>query len=352
MEAGNVTEVEIGSQLDHVNIGLETQLRSKQDAKFANRQLSFINLIGNILALWILVKYEKPKTITDIFILNLGTSDLLFTCSLPFWTVEHTHGWIFGKAMCKIITLIFFVGYYSGILLLTLMTVDRYFAVVHALPALRIRKLYYGVVACLVAWCISILATVPEMIFADIIVSVDQSFSCGSIYPKGSELRWQLSGYYQQNILFFLIPFIVIVLSYYKIFNTVVKCKARRKHKTVKVIFCIVMVFFLCWAPYNIILFIFSLSDLQVLSVSTCTGQNRLLYAYFICRSIAYFHCCLNPFFYAFVGTKFREHLISVANKRFPYLKACTEINSSSTKQNSFHNYSDFDLHLQTALGV
>ncbi|XP_059801263.1 chemokine XC receptor 1-like [Hypanus sabinus] len=305
------------------------------------------SLIGNILVLWILMKYEKLRSLTDIFILNLVTSDLLFTCSLPFWAVDHEHGWIFGSAMCKIMSAIFFVGYYSGILLLTLMTVDRYFAVVHALPAMRIRGFRYGVVACSVVWCVSILATVPEMIFSEVLVNADQGFLCSSSYPEGSELIWQQFGYYLQNILFFLIPFMVIVLSYYKIFNTVVKCRAKKKQKTVKVIFCIVVVFLLCWAPYNIVIFLYSLHDLQVPSLSTCIASNNLSYALFISRNIAYFHCCLNPFFYAFVGTKFRERLNRVASKRFPYLNVCKETNTSSTKMNSSHNYSDFDLHLQ-----
>ncbi|XP_078284229.1 chemokine XC receptor 1-like [Rhinoraja longicauda] len=302
------------------------------------------SLIGNILVLWILIRYEKLKTMANIFILNLVCSDLIFACTLPFWAVDHTHEWIFGKAMCKIISMIFFIGYYSGIMLLTLMTLDRYFAVVHALTVVRIRKVRYVVVACLVVWCISILAAVPEMIFAD----VDQTFSCVTIYPKDDELIWRLLGCYQQNFLFFLTPFIIIVLSYYKIFNTVVKCRTRKKHKAVKVIFCIVVVFFLCWAPYNVVIFLLSLTDLQVPFFTRCSVANQLTHAYLICRTIAYFHCCLNPLFYVFVGTKFREHLIGIASKWLPDLKVCKEIDTSSTKQLSSHTYSNIGLHLQT----
>ncbi|GCB80381.1 hypothetical protein scyTo_0016181 [Scyliorhinus torazame] len=88
--------------------------------------LAFIvSLVGNALALWVLIRYEKLRSATDIFILNLITSDLLFAFSLPFWAVDHTSGWIFGKATCKVMTAIFFIGYYSGIMLLTSMTVDR-----------------------------------------------------------------------------------------------------------------------------------------------------------------------------------------------------------------------------------
>ncbi|XP_062925406.1 chemokine XC receptor 1-like [Mobula hypostoma] len=276
-------------------------------------------LIGNILVLWILIRYEKTKTITDIFILNLVASDLIFGCSLPFWTVDHTHGWIFGKAMCKIMSSIFFISYYSGILLLTLMTIDRYLVVVYPLFAVRSRRLCYGVVACLVVWCISFLATIPEMIFSDVLVKWDESLACESIYPMESEQMWQGMQCFQQNLLFFLIPFVVIVYCYSRILNTVVKCRARKKFKTVKVIFCIVTVFFVCWAPYNVVIFLLSLSDLNILTVVSCDVRSHLIFAFYICRDIAYFHCCLNPFFYALVGTKFRKHLKKVIYIYFPF---------------------------------
>uniref|UniRef100_UPI00398E84A0 chemokine XC receptor 1-like n=1 Tax=Pristiophorus japonicus TaxID=55135 RepID=UPI00398E84A0 len=325
-------------------------------AKFTPVLYSLIfifSLVGNALVLWVLVRYEKLKSITDIFILNLATSDLLFAFSLPFWAVDHTSGWVFGKAMCKIMSSIFFVGYYNGIMLLTLMTLDRYFAVVHPLFAVRTRKTCYAVAASLVVWGLSISATVPELIFSDIVVSGNQSLSCGSNYPSGSEQIWRLLECYQQNILFFLIPFTLIVFSYYGILNTVIRHEARKKYKTVKVIFCIAVVFFVCWAPYNVVIFLQSLSELQVPIFSTCEMNNHLIYAFVICRNIAYFHCCLNPFFYAFVGTRFRKHLIRLVGKWVPCMKCCQDIsNSSSAKHNSSQNGSDIDLRLQSGLEI
>ncbi|XP_048465066.1 C-C chemokine receptor type 4-like, partial [Rhincodon typus] len=183
--------------------------------------LAFIfSLIGNALVLWVLVRYERLRTVTDIFILNLVTSDVLFTFSLPFWAVDHTNGWIFGKAMCKIMSSIFFIGYYSGIMLLMLMTIDRYFAVVHSLFAVRFRKVSYAVTASLVIWGISISATIPEMIFSDITGNEEERLYCTSNYPPESTQMWQLLGCYQQNILFFFIPFVVIVFCYWRILNT------------------------------------------------------------------------------------------------------------------------------------
>ncbi|XP_072416593.1 C-C chemokine receptor type 3-like [Chiloscyllium punctatum] len=309
-----------------------------------------ISLAGNALVLWVLVRYERLRTVTDIFILNLVTSNLLFTFSLPFWAVDHTRGWIFGKAMCKLMISIFFIGYYSGMMLLTLMTIDRYFAVVHSLYAFRVRKVSYAVTASIVVWGISFAATIPEMIYSDIHLRMEGLY-CFSIYPPESAQIWELFGCYLQNILFFLIPFIVIVFCYWRILNTVIRCKARKKHKTVKLIFWIVVVFFVCWTPYNVVIFLYSLVTLKVPAFKTCEMNNRLEYALYISRNLAYCHCSLNPFFYAFVGTKFRTHLIRLLSKCFPRLKICRELSTTSgnsSKRINSRNYSDTDMPLHS----
>ncbi|XP_078085325.1 chemokine XC receptor 1-like [Mustelus asterias] len=309
--------------------------------------LAFIfSLIGNALVLWVLVRYEKLRNVTDIFILNLVISDLLFAFSLPFWAVDHTFGWVFGKAMCKVMTAIFFIGYYSGISLLTLMTADRYLAVVHPLYAIRVRKAHYAGAVSSAVWAISVSVTIPEMIFSDTVAGQNEII-CTSNYPPESARMWRLLGCYQQNILFFLIPFVVIVFCYCRILNTVIRCKARKKHKTVKLIFCIVVVFFVCWAPYNVVIFLYSLAE-QVPEFLSCEMENGLTYAYFISRNLAYTHCCLNPFFYTFVGSKFRAHLIRLLSKSFPRVKICKEFSttSNSTKHNTSQIFSDNELPL------
>ncbi|KAH1177277.1 hypothetical protein KIL84_010979 [Mauremys mutica] len=42
-------------------------------------------LVGNVLVVLILIKYKKLRSMTDIYLLNLAISDLLFILSLPFW---------------------------------------------------------------------------------------------------------------------------------------------------------------------------------------------------------------------------------------------------------------------------
>ncbi|XP_078085352.1 C-C chemokine receptor type 4-like [Mustelus asterias] len=279
-----------------------------------------LSVIGNGLVLLVLVKYEYLKSITNIFILNLAISDLLSAICLPFWAIHHLKGWIFGVAMCKLMSGMFYIGFYSGIMFLTLMTIDRYLAVVHAVSAARSRKVRYATVTSVIVWLTSSLATIPDFFFAGL---TDNDTICDNLYSRDNAVPWKLLRYYQQNILFFILPFVIIVYCYFRIIQTLVKCRTVQKHRTLRVIFTIVVVFFLCWTPYNVMIFLKSLVELELLEFEECELEIQLDYAYTISYTVAYFHCCLNPIFYAFVGQKFRKHLIHFCDRCFPYGIMC-----------------------------
>ncbi|NP_001107334.1 chemokine (C-C motif) receptor 3 [Xenopus tropicalis] len=261
-----------------------------------------LSLLGNGLILFLLLKYEKIKTVTNLFILNLVISDLLFTITLPFWAFYHSNEWVFGNGMCKVVSSVFFIGFFSCILFLTVMTMDRYLAVVHAVSAARTRKLIYVYVASIAIWVISFVSTVPKFVLYGTRKHDSAGILCEETGFSADKIdTWRRLGYYQQLTMFFLFPLIVILYCYtlivVKLFNT----KMHNKDKAVKLISVIVLAFFICWTPYNVVIF------LRLSPGDPC--NDYLNNAFYICRNIAYFHCCINPFFYTFVGTKFRRHL-------------------------------------------
>ncbi|GLD54956.1 C-C chemokine receptor type 3-like protein, partial [Lates japonicus] len=96
------------------------------------------NLFGNGLVLVIIHRFEKLTTVTNILLLNLVFSSLIFMSSLPFMAVYmQLSNWIFGKVMCKIVGSVYYLGFYSSVLFLTLLTFDRHLAVVYSLGASR-----------------------------------------------------------------------------------------------------------------------------------------------------------------------------------------------------------------------
>ncbi|NXM25961.1 XCR1 protein, partial [Oxyruncus cristatus] len=256
-----------------------------------------LSLLGNTLVLWILFKYESLTSLTNVFIMNLCVSDLAFSCMLPFWIVDQSFGWIFGEFLCKVVNAIFSIGYYSGVFFLTLMTILRYLCVVNPLSTLRSQTQRYSFLVCFVVWTVSVLIVVPEVIYTTVQKNLEGDRTCDY-----ADWKWKKMDIYLRNVLF-LFSFGVIVFCYFKILMILLRARSRRKHRTVKLILIIVVAFFLCWAPYNILSFLISFPP------STCQYAKDSILAFHISRNIAFSHCCLNPVLYVFIGVKFKRHL-------------------------------------------
>ncbi|NWR90960.1 XCR1 protein, partial [Furnarius figulus] len=261
-----------------------------------------LSLLGNSLVLWILLKYENLTSLTNIFIVNLSVSDLIFSCMLPFWVVDQSFGWIFGEFLCKAVNAIFSIGYYSGVFFLTLMTMLRYLCVVNPLSTLRSQTQCCGFLVCLGVWTVSILIVVPEIMHTTVQENLEGGRTCDY-----ADWKWKKVDIYLRNILF-LCSFGVIIFCYFKILVILLRTRSRRKHRTVKLILIIVVAFFLCWAPYNIFSFLITFPP------STCQYAKDSSLAFHISRKIAFSHCCLNPVLYVFVGVKFKRHLAQLCS--------------------------------------
>ncbi|KAM8978990.1 chemokine XC receptor 1 isoform 1-T1 [Sarcophilus harrisii] len=265
------------------------------------------SLVGNNLVVWVLVRYESLESLTNIFILNLCLSDLLFSCLLPFLIAMHYYNWIFGEFLCKLYNLLFHISLYSSIIFLMVMTVQRYLSVVHPLSSLGSysRRSRAGIITGI--WVASILASVPDTIFHTVL----SDKSC-----HYSELKWFLLSVYEHNF-FFLFSMVIILFCYVQILRTLFRSPSKRRHRTVRLIFIIVMVYFLSWAPYNVIMFLITLIKLQL--IQNCEVSKHIFYSFEICKEIAFSHCCFNPVLYVFVGIKFRRHLKMLCHRIWPW---------------------------------
>ncbi|XP_028974729.2 chemokine XC receptor 1 isoform X2 [Esox lucius] len=263
------------------------------------------SVAGNVLMLVVLCRHGGRRRVTNLFILNLLTSDLLFTLTLPFWAVYNLSHWLFGDVACKLLTGVYFTGFYSSLLLLTSLTVDRFMTVVvnswNAVPKWRLRCAW---AACTASWVISFAASLHDVISAQVVEvhSENGIFNCEASTVPDEEERL---GYYLQVSLLFLLPLTIIILCYSAILRKVLVTASRRPHRTILVVFLIVVAFFICWGPYNLVLF------LQAMYKSDCDVRERLHVSYVVCRILAYAHCCVNPLLYL-LSHSFRRHLWSL----------------------------------------
>ncbi|XP_062980138.1 C-C chemokine receptor type 2-like isoform X2 [Elgaria multicarinata webbii] len=269
-------------------------------------------LLGNALVVMILILYKKLKSMTDIYLLNLAISDLLFIFSLPFWAYSAADEWVFGEPMCKILSGTYLAGFYSGSFFIILLTIDRYLAIVHAVFALKARTVAYGILTSLITWGMALLASVPELMFQKLQIQNNHS-TCTLYFSPESHVTWNQLLTLERNLIGLIFPMIVMSFCYAQIIMTLMRCRNYKKNKAVKLIFIIMIVYFIFWAPYNIALL---LQTFQAsFSLNNCTDLSNLTIAMEVTETLAMAHCCVNPVIYAFAGEKFRKYVNSFFRK-------------------------------------
>ncbi|XP_053115572.1 C-X-C chemokine receptor type 6 [Hemicordylus capensis] len=259
-------------------------------------------VFGNGLVLIILIFYQKVKMVTDIFLVSLATADLCFLCTLPFWAYTAAEEWIFGTVLCKIIRGFYTLNLYGSMLTLTCVTIDRYFAIVQATKAhiSQAKRKDWGKTICILVWVISLAFALPQFIYSTQ-NTIDKSV-CWTKYPSD---RVALCVEGIQMVLGFFCPILVMMVCYSTIMNTLLKAKGFHKHKSLKIIFAIIMTFVLTQTPYNLLKLIRAAHRRIIV-------EYNFEHALIVTEAIAYFHSCLNPVLYFFIGAKFRKNLVRI----------------------------------------
>lgn len=295
-----------------------------------------LGLVGNLLVVLAIVKGGQQKSITDIFLLNLAISDLLFVISLPFWAFYVMHGWIFGNIMCKIISSLYYVGFFGGMFFITVISIDRYLAIVRAAFSLKARTVSYGSITTLGVWAVAILISVPQFVFTQ-----KTEEQCIPSYPDHLKEIWPIFCNMEINVLGFFIPACVISYCYFGIIRTLLYCKNHKKRRAIKIILVVVILFFFFWTPYNVLIFLETLRHYELLD-----NCHKLIdYAMHATETLAFSHCCLNPVIYAFAGEKFRKYLCRLFLKCC-FCRPCSQYQASSSEStwSQTQNTSDQDV--------
>ena len=281
-------------------------------------------LVGNSLVLVIYVFYQKLKSPTDVFLMNLPLADLVFVCTLPFWAYAGTHEWVFGNVMCKVLLGIYTLNFYTSMLILTCITVDRFIAVVRATKAYnqRAKRMAWGKAICLSIWVVSLLVSLPQIIYGNVL------YHDKPVCSYQEEISTMVLAI--QMTLGFFLPLLAMIVCYSVIIKTLLQAQGFRKHKSLKIIFLVVAVFLLTQTPFNLVKLIRSMSW----EYDTMTSFH---YAITVTEAIAYLRACLNPVLSAFVGLKFRKNFRKLVKDVgcLPYLRVsgqhtCSEDTSRS----------------------
>ncbi|KAF1650180.1 C-X-C chemokine receptor type 6, partial [Eudyptes chrysocome] len=258
-----------------------------------------LGLAGNMLVFVILVFYEKLKTLTDIFLLNLAIADWVFLWTLPFWAYSAAQEWTFGTVACHVIRGLYTLNFYTSMLTLTSITFDRLIAITFATKArmCQTKRMTWGKLICVLIWVISLAFATPQFVFSEVF-SIDKAI-CQEKYPNHhTELVLEVI----RVTLGYFIPMLAMIICYSLIIRTLLHAKSFQKKKSLKKIFSVVAIFILTQSPYTF---------LRVIKIidRSFNLNSSFEYAIIVTEALAHFHGCINPVLYFFMGVKFRRNL-------------------------------------------
>ncbi|XP_076985677.1 C-C chemokine receptor type 9 [Tamandua tetradactyla] len=269
-----------------------------------------VGTLGNSLVILVYWYCTRVKTMTDMFLLNLAIADLLFLVTLPFWAIAAADRWKFQTFMCKVVNSMYKMNFYSCMLLIMCISVDRYIAIAQAMKAQnwRQKRLLYSKMVCLTIWVVAAALCIPEILYSQIKEEPDIAI-CTMVYSSNESTRLKSAVLTLKVILGFFLPLVVMACCYTIIIHTLLQARKSSKHKALKVTITVLTVFVLSQFPYNCILLVQAIDTYTTL-ISTCDISTTIDICFQVTQTIAFFHSCLNPVLYVFVGERFRRDLV------------------------------------------
>uniref|UniRef100_A0A8C2N141 C-C motif chemokine receptor 9 n=1 Tax=Cricetulus griseus TaxID=10029 RepID=A0A8C2N141_CRIGR len=303
---------------DYMNFTLKPVFCKKNNVRqFASHFLPplywlvfIVGTLGNSLVILVYWYCTRVKTMTDMFLLNLAIADLLFLATLPFWAIAAASQWTFHSFLCKVVNSMYKMNFYSCVLLIMCISVDRYIAIVQAMKAQiwRQNRLLYSKMVCIIIWVMAAVLCTPEILYSQISGESDMAI-CTMVYPKDKNAKLKSAVLILKVTLGFFLPFMVMAFCYTIIIHTLVQAKKSSKHKALKVTITVLTVFIMSQFPYNCILIVQAV-DAYTMFISNCAISTNIDICFQVTQTIAFFHSCLNPVLYVFVGERFRRDLM------------------------------------------
>ncbi|XP_055705723.1 somatostatin receptor type 2-like [Phlebotomus papatasi] len=277
-----------------------------------------VGLCGNTLVIYVVVRFTKMQTVTNMYILNLAIADECFLIGIPFLiTTMYVGEWKFGSAACKGYMISTSITQFTSSIFLFIMSADRYIAVCHPISSPRYRTPFVSKMVSLVAWATSALTMVPIMLYANTAqTNRNRTVSCIIEWPEEDEARTGTTFTLYSFMLGFAIPLCLILSFYYLVIRKLQtvgpksksKEKRRSHRKVTKLVLTVITAYVGCWLPYWVL-------QISMIYSPPVVCKSRLEITIFVLVGcLGYSNSAMNPILYAFLSDNFKKS----------FLKACT----------------------------
>ncbi|XP_020842580.1 galanin receptor type 1 [Phascolarctos cinereus] len=267
-----------------------------------------LGVLGNTLVITVLARSKpgKPRSTTNLFILNLSIADLAYLLfCIPFQsTVYALPTWVLGAFICKFTHYFFTVSMLVSIFTLSAMSVDRYVAIVHSRRSSSLRVSRNALVGVGVIWALSIAMASPVAYHQRLFHrEISNQTFCWEQWPNQQHKKI----YVVCTFVFgYLLPLLLISFCYAKVLNhlhkklkNMSKKSEASKKKTAQTVLVVVVVFGISWLPHHVI---HLWAEFGVFPLTTASFLFRIT-----AHCLAYSNSSVNPIIYAFLSENFRK---------------------------------------------
>ncbi|XP_045148002.1 somatostatin receptor type 3 [Echinops telfairi] len=266
-----------------------------------------VGLLGNSLVICVVLRHTASPSVTNIYILNLALADELFMLGLPFLAAQNALSyWPFGSLMCRLVMAVDGINQFTSIFCLTVMSVDRYLAVVHPTRSARWRTAPVARTVSAAVWATSAVVVLPVVVFSGVPRGMS---TCHMQWPEPAA-AWRAGFIIYTTALGFFGPLLVICLCYLLI---VVKVRSagrrvrapssqrrrRSERRVTRMVVAVVALFVLCWMPFYV---------LNIVNVVCPLPEEPAFFGlYFLVVALPYANSCANPILYGFLSYRFKQ---------------------------------------------
>ena len=171
---------------------------------------------GNLAVCYTVLAYQRMRTVTNYFIVNLACSDILMAVlCVPFTFIANLvlNYWPFGGAMCPIVTYAQTVVVFLSAFTLVAISLDRYIAIIYPLR----QKMTTKQAICIIVgiWTLSLLVPLPIAILSKVKMNDESGVEiCDEVWPDGKH-RYYFS--MAIMVLQYFLPLFVLSFTYARI---------------------------------------------------------------------------------------------------------------------------------------
>ncbi|CAM4637114.1 unnamed protein product [Leuciscus chuanchicus] len=166
---------------------------------------------GNSVVIWVASFRMKPS-VTNVWLVNLAVADLIFclTRVTPLIRDLFFDYWPFGVFLCKFNGFFKYANMFCSVFLLAVISVDRALCICRPVFTRKRRTLCAARVVSVGVWIVAVIFSSPFFVYRHVFPGKNNFSQC-SLKEKGRE---EYAYYLIRFICGFLLPFLVILISY------------------------------------------------------------------------------------------------------------------------------------------